>query len=669
MSERLPVRDALLSFAAREPLRAALFLTYSFDGRWFDEAIVPDLCERPIGTMLVIRDRNAVITEASTVRYRRANAARSAVFHPKLTLLVGEDSARAVIGSANLTRAGFERQRELGRVFDLAPTSLADRSLFVSLLDYLESGLSTEVRADSARDLEEVRHALRDVLRRYRRAPSRSAHSLLHNYAQPIWTQVLTRIPHRSLRSAAIVSPFFEPDRMHPEDPALGPGDASIFARLLGDFTFEPPKDEPPVQVFFRQSDGRTELPVQKLASLGKRLAFFAQDEREQRLHAKLLLLEGAEARGREPFVVALHGSPNFTTAGLVNHPPHGNSELAVLTTLPARRNGLRRAVRVLGLDRGFTHVESLRTLKTEPAGQPPDVRSQGIADTTYRVGDGTLKISFLDASPPGGRVHVLLQKDGSWVVIGEGDADGVNEVTLPVAGLAEIDGRTKLLELRGATLRIDLVAADGSLVVSDTSPVNVDIPQDFCGLSLVGAALLTLDERIARSGAGRPPTYREQQRWLEARKAQDGARGTSAVAAHQADLDRFYRNVHQGLRGILARAKKTPGSEFTARRSLDEVTRWAVEAATEGTALTRECRLFLIDRLLRGARVILECSSPGVRARAAAIAADLGAMERLSRVITWLEGLNEPAIALYASTSRAHARQLLAAFREGAGR
>src|SRR5688572_10058924 len=69
MSERLPIRDALLSFAARESLRAALFLTYSFDGRWFDEAIIPDLCERPIGTMLVIRDRNAIITEGSTVRY------------------------------------------------------------------------------------------------------------------------------------------------------------------------------------------------------------------------------------------------------------------------------------------------------------------------------------------------------------------------------------------------------------------------------------------------------------------------------------------------------------------------------------------------------------------------------------------------------------------------
>ena len=70
------------------------------------------------------------------------------------------------------------------------------------------------------------------------------------------------------------MSPFFEPDRKHPEDPALAPGDGSIFARLLEDFTFDAPKNEPPVHVFFRHREGRTELPVQKLASLGKRLSF-----------------------------------------------------------------------------------------------------------------------------------------------------------------------------------------------------------------------------------------------------------------------------------------------------------------------------------------------------------------------------------------------------------
>lgn len=662
MSDRLPVRDALLSFAPRQPLRAALFLTYSFDGRWFDEAIVPDLCERPIGTMLVIRDRNAVANEASTVRYRKVNASRSAVFHPKLALLVSEDSARAVISSANLTRAGFERQRELGRVFDLAGSNVSDPKLFASLLEYLEAGLSTDVGGDSARDLAEVGHALRDVLKRHRGVPSASVHALLHNYRHSIWDQVLARIPHHVLRRAVIVSPFFEPDRKRREDPALGSDDGSIFARLLQDFTFESPGDEPPIQVFFRQSEGCTELPVQKLARLGRRFAFFAQDEREQRLHAKLLLLEGAKGRGREPFVLLLHGSPNFTAAGLLKIPPHGNSELAVLTTLPFTRNGFVGAMNALELELGFIRIDNLKTLNTVVSGEPPSVRSQGVADTTYYVADRVLKVSFLEPLPEGMRVRVLLQRDGAWATVGEADAAGLAEITLPVVGFTEIDGKTKLLELRAAVVRVDIIAANGSMVSSDTSPVNVNIPQEFCGMSLVGAALLTLDERVARAGVGALPSYREQQKWLEARKAHDGT--AVGTATHQADLDRFYRNIRQGLRGILMQAKRASGSEFMTRRNLDELTRWAVEAIDGAASLTLECRIFLVDRLLQGTCALVDCSSRGMRTRLPAIAAELSVPERVSSVLKWLETLNEPALALYASASLRRGKQLLESLR-----
>ena len=671
MAERLPVRDALMSFAPHEALRAALFLTYSFDGRWFEEALVPDLCERPIATMLVVRDRNAISAEAPSVRYRKANACASAVFHPKLALLVTEDSARVVISSANLTRGGFERQRELGRVFDLGLSALADHGIFKSLVDYLDSGVSKEVKGDSARALADATEALREVVKKHKVPPSAASHVLLHNYAEPIWTQLLARMPHRVLRRAVIVSPFFEPDRRHPEDPALGPQDASIFGRMLyEDFEFDAPKDEIPVRVFFRQSEGRTELPVRKLTKLGKKVAFFAQDEREQRLHAKLLLLEGAEGPGRKPFLLALHGSPNFTTAGLLNRPPNGNSELAVLTTLPAKRRSMEQSVRVLGLDRGFSQVEDLSALHSEKEGEPPASPTQGVADATYRVAEGAVAVSLLRATPAGARVRILLQRDGAWVVIGEVAASGVTDVVVPVTGMADVDAKMKLLELRGTILRIEVVGAADSVLASDSAPVNVDVPAEFCGLTLVGAALLTLDERIARAGVGLPPTYREQQKWLEARKAQDSAGEGPVVVTHQADLDRFYRNVHQGLRGILSRAKATPGSEFATRRSLDELSRWAVEAATsEVVVMTRECRLFLIERLLRVARAVVDGCSPALKARLPAIAADLRLSDRLGEVVGWLERIKEPALATYAAGSRVHAKQVLGVFKNGSTR
>lgn len=38
-NEGLSLVDSLGSFAAGQPLRAALILTYCFDGSWFEEAV------------------------------------------------------------------------------------------------------------------------------------------------------------------------------------------------------------------------------------------------------------------------------------------------------------------------------------------------------------------------------------------------------------------------------------------------------------------------------------------------------------------------------------------------------------------------------------------------------------------------------------------------------
>ncbi len=107
-AEKLSFNDAVGAFAPGQTLQAVLILTYNFDGRWFEEAVAPDVFERAVTTMLLLRDRQAVITEAPSVRYHRANAAFSTrIFHPKLMLLVAEDRARAIIGSANMTRGGL----------------------------------------------------------------------------------------------------------------------------------------------------------------------------------------------------------------------------------------------------------------------------------------------------------------------------------------------------------------------------------------------------------------------------------------------------------------------------------------------------------------------------------------------------------------------------------
>ena len=83
--EQFSFLDAMGAFAPGQPLRGVLFLTYSFDGRWFEDVVAPDLFERPVATTLLLRDRQALLSEAPSVRCHRADAAFSTrIFIPNL---------------------------------------------------------------------------------------------------------------------------------------------------------------------------------------------------------------------------------------------------------------------------------------------------------------------------------------------------------------------------------------------------------------------------------------------------------------------------------------------------------------------------------------------------------------------------------------------------------
>jgi hypothetical protein len=164
--ERLLIRDAIGSFAPGQGLRAALLLTYSFDGKWIEEGFVPDLFDRPVATALVVRDANRILTEAPSVRYHRANAGFSTrVFHPKLGLFVAEDRALAIVGSANLTRGGLERNLELGSAFEVTREG-GPRQLFEGILSYVAGPLMSELetRGSGAASLRDTAAALQEVL-------------------------------------------------------------------------------------------------------------------------------------------------------------------------------------------------------------------------------------------------------------------------------------------------------------------------------------------------------------------------------------------------------------------------------------------------------------------------------------------------------------------------
>ena len=533
-TDRLLVRDAIGSFAPGQGLRAALLLTYSFDGKWIEEGFVPDLFDRPVANALVMRDAHRIVTEAPTVRYHRANAGFSTrVFHPKLGLFVAEDRALAIIGSANLTRGGLERNLELGSAFEVSRDG-GPRPLFEGILRYVSGPLTREVdaRGTAATSLRDTAVALREVLQDVPTAQE-NPHLFIHNCERTLWEQVLEQLPHRHVTRVSIVSPFFEPNMVQPEDPVTE-ADVGIFERVLNDLTFEPPKGEKPVSVFFQQSEGRTLLPIDKLSRWKKEIELYQRlstSDDPRPLHGKFLLIEGAQGSRREPYLLAVYGSPNFTSAAYLSRPPEGNAETAVVTRLPAKRNASAKTWSVLGLDQLFGKVIDWGTLTHVPPVREPIQPTDAfrVTDATLRVSDRKLEILWQGSAPGAVSARALIELNGAWVVVGSGALVVGQDLVLDVPEFLETD-KHKLLSLKSSQVRVDVLDASGRIVASSIVPVNVDCPAEFCGTVLVGAIMSTLDERIAFAGCGAHQTYRQQQDFRKAQEPRSihegGARG-----------------------------------------------------------------------------------------------------------------------------------------------
>lgn len=653
--ERFFFREAIGSFAPGQNLRAALLLTYSFDGKWLEEGFVPDLFDRSVATALVIRDANRILKEAPTVRYHRANAGFSKrVFHPKLGLFVAEDRALALIGSANLTRGGLERNLELGSAFEISPEG-GPHALFDGILSYIGGPLLNELetRGSAAASLRDTAVALREVLAGVPSALE-AAHRFFHNYERPLWEQILQALPHRHIKRFGIVSPFFEPNSVEPEDP-ISEGDVSLFERTFADLTFEPSAGERPVSIFFQQSEGKTLLPIDKLGRWKDKLGLFqrlATSDDPRPLHGKFILIEGSQGKSRDPYLVAIHGSPNYTSAAFLNCPPDGNAEIAVLTTLPAKRDAFARVQTILNLPQLFGAVSDWSTLThlAEDRPPPPAADAFRVTDATFSVNEGTLKLSWDGTTAGAVSARVLIEINGAWVVVASGSIGVEKHLVLDIPNFMEMD-QHKLASLKATSVRVELVDTQDVVVASAVAPVNVDCPEQFCGAVLVGAVISTLDEQIALAGCGAPLTYRQQLEFIERQRSRDSNAGHPAVLTHQADLDRFFRNLRSGFRGVRARLSAFPNSEFTTRRTLKEFAHWCQDAVKrENSPLSTECRMFLMDRLLREMRDLMATcrQNKALAPKLAAMAHELQLTETLTSASEWLRALPNPQLQPY---------------------
>jgi hypothetical protein len=263
-------------------------------------------------------------------------------------------------------------------------------------------------------------------------------------------------------------------------------------------------------------------------------------------------------------------------------------------------------------------------------------------------VADRRLFLSWKGSTLGATTAHVLIELNGSWVSIGSVDLGDDEKAELDASGLTELD-EDCLLSLRASRVRVELRDNQGNALTSSDAPINVDCPADFCGLAMVGPLMATLDERIAYAGWGAPMTYREQLKFLEQQRSKQ--KKPISVLTHEADLDRFFRNLHSGFKGLRARREALPNSEYTLRRNFKDLGRWCAEAIQEDSKIpTIECRVFLVDRLSREIERVLDAvdTNPKLSERLGAVVGEFEIAKVVQTAGGWARALGDRRIAAY---------------------
>lgn len=296
----------------------ALLMSYCVSLPFFEQDVLPYLQEAGEGRVTVLLTESeyqssfADFVMGAGIRYR-FNAVRlpipSSNFHPKLYLLLKPKEARLLVASANLTPSGFRTNLEIVDELTLSDSGQGDLQAFGQFALMLRSlaKLDPRLAKPVIRELNEIGDMLRrwiDSGPTYRAGPH-----FLHSIEEPLLKQLLHLVPPTQVDEIVAVSPFFDEH-----------------SKAILELAAAYPKSH--VRIIKGSDDGS--LAGQPLTKLKNRLVVeelaAADDRKDRRLHAKVVLLRGS----RREWVVS--GSANLTRrAWLIAAKDGGNVEALVI--------------------------------------------------------------------------------------------------------------------------------------------------------------------------------------------------------------------------------------------------------------------------------------------------------------------------------------------------
>lgn len=369
-------------------------------------------------TACVLVDRDTTV-EGRNLRWDVLPVAvESGLLHAKTAVLMWENNARVIIGSANLTPAGYRYQREIAVAFDLDPSTSVPREFWDEYLAALQNivGMAPEdLTAPGPRGRAD--HVIEQLAQRIELAdpPKRNKNSNVHViYVKPGESAVsqlkpiFTGVKPRSMR---VLSPFWDTEDKGSVDAVRaltgmlaerGEVSAEFFVPLSATATgglVHAPAD---LSARVSRSGVKTEL-------LGVPNAGYGSKDEFRRLHAKALMIESDET------VLAMVGSSNMTTAGLGLSQAFGHIELNVAFVSGVSGKSTRQLKEII------------------PAGIPldPAVSHKPETDPEEEVARTPLPRGFVNA--------VMSKSDSAWNVLMRLERDFLPsswEVSVPALGV-----------------------------------------------------------------------------------------------------------------------------------------------------------------------------------------------------------------------------------------
>ncbi|MDA2934243.1 phospholipase D-like domain-containing protein [Acidobacteria bacterium AH-259-D05] len=343
-------------------------------------------------------------------------AVRGGVQHAKVAILIWDRLIRCLIGSANLTEAGYRNQVEGAVALDACEGSQVPAAVFLDLIQAVRElairapGQSDQAgpkeRALSTLQLAEERVAALDLPLKL---PGRLKLSVVTSApGRPALPQLDDVWQGGPARSATVLSPFF--DSGEGESEAAKALVERLAQRGHASATFVVPVDTMNSQTIVRAPQTIAQSVPQRVKVEFR--PFLQPDENEvRRLHAKALVLES------KYWTALLIGSSNFTSAGLGTLRSRGNLEINLAFGAPSGSGEARNFGKLIPMGDPIDLSDVAWNPKEDDEDSPRVVLPTGFIECLLDPSDEPCLILHLDPPDLPAGWSILNPVDGTEVI------------------------------------------------------------------------------------------------------------------------------------------------------------------------------------------------------------------------------------------------------------